>query len=231
MGEFDRTMKSLVDNDPEALVRFILHEWQRQQETVLPEEFLALQEPTLWPLAMLTDESVDRIIIQKMVAELLEEKRYNTLALGYTVASWRLHDKDLDWFTKESEKMYEFVRESPILKWAEEDATERTARKYEQQLLEERKQAEAKLSAERKQAEAKLSAERKEMLATFQQTVVELVARHFPTLQRFAKTQVRSVKEPGLLHQTMLDLAQACDADEAENLLFALTEKEEDADD
>src|SRR6516162_8272155 len=36
MGQYDETMKSLVDNDPEALTRFILHEWQKQQQMVLP---------------------------------------------------------------------------------------------------------------------------------------------------------------------------------------------------
>jgi hypothetical protein len=37
MGQYDRMMKLLVDTNPEAMARFVLHEWQKQEETVLPE--------------------------------------------------------------------------------------------------------------------------------------------------------------------------------------------------
>ena len=37
MGQYDKTMKLLVDTNPEAMARFVLHEWQKQEETALPE--------------------------------------------------------------------------------------------------------------------------------------------------------------------------------------------------
>lgn len=37
MGQYDRTMKLLVDSNPEAMARFVLHEWQKQQGIDLPE--------------------------------------------------------------------------------------------------------------------------------------------------------------------------------------------------
>ena len=37
MGLYDRTMKLLVDTNPEAMARFVLHKWQKQEQTTLPE--------------------------------------------------------------------------------------------------------------------------------------------------------------------------------------------------
>ena len=37
MGQYDRTMKLLVDSNPEAMARFVLREWQKQEGSVLPD--------------------------------------------------------------------------------------------------------------------------------------------------------------------------------------------------
>lgn len=37
MGKYDRTMKLLVDTNPEAMARFVLQQWQKQAGTIMPE--------------------------------------------------------------------------------------------------------------------------------------------------------------------------------------------------
>jgi hypothetical protein len=37
MGEYDHTVKMLVDKNPEAIARFVLGQWQKQHETA-PQE-------------------------------------------------------------------------------------------------------------------------------------------------------------------------------------------------
>ena len=351
MGQYDRTMKLLVDTNPEAMARFVLHEWRKQQEedlpetqitavTLLSEEFqgeelkgdgvwliegpegplylveieyqsvldttmplrsleylarakkkhwktcgklpviavviylfdemnmpdcplhwpaphgqtamvfhyliikmkelpredlLALREPALWPLILLTGGTVDRILIEEMFAELLEQKLYNTLPLSHTIAAWFLQGDDLTWLNKEYQKMYEFFKDSPALQWMEESGRADERKKADQRILEERKKAalEERKKAnqraleERKKANQRALEERKKTLITLKQTVIELVSQRFPTLKRLAKVQVQALKQPELFQQVFLRLSLANDVNEAQNVLLSLNENEE----
>lgn len=354
MGEYDRTMKLLVDSNPEAMARFVLHEWQRQKHTVLPEvtitsvaelsaefqseeldgdnvllvegpdgplyllevefqsrlhsfmplrsleycarakkkhwntygdlpilaaviylfddegvpepplrwvapdgetvlyfsylsiklkalpreELLALQQPALWPLVLLTEGQVDRIIVGEMFTELIDQKRYNVLPMVHTIAAWMLSGDDLTWLHQEYDAMQELFRESPALQWMEESATKRveariTERVTEQVRQEEREKAKQRLlKANQKTLEERKKAaeERKKMLAAFRQSAIELVSQRFPSLLWMAKAQVRLINQPDRFPQIMLRLAQARTIEETQQVLLSLDEDEDEQD-
>jgi hypothetical protein len=185
-------------------------------------ELVALREPALWPLMLLAEGPMDRVLIQEMFTELLELKLRSTLLICHAFAQWVLHGDDLDWFQKEYKKMFEFevFAKSDLFQFMEQTANERAEQRVNQKY-------DQKLQEERKIAEKKLQEERKKTLLMFQKAVLGIVAQRFPTLQRLAKTQARRVKEPELFQQVMLDLSMAQNSDEAQDVLFSLTEKEE----
>src|SRR5258707_176420 len=86
-------------------------------KTVPREEVLALQEPALWPLALMTKGQVDRIIVKEMFDDLLEHKLNNLLPIGKTIAAWFLRGDDLSWLHEEYQKMYEIFKDSPAIQW------------------------------------------------------------------------------------------------------------------
>ena len=68
-----------------------------QLKTLSREELLALRQPELWPLVLLTEGRVDRIMGGKMFAELVDRKLYSTLPLAHTIAAWLMRGDDLAW--------------------------------------------------------------------------------------------------------------------------------------
>jgi hypothetical protein len=189
---------------------------------LLPREYLlGLHEPELWPLVLLTEGPVDRILIQKMFAELLERKLYRTLPICHTIAAWLLRGEDREWLHQEYEKMVELFQDSPALKWMEEDVTKRVTERITEQVT--AQVTEQVRREERQRAEE----ERQRAVAAFRQTVTELVARRFPELTRPAKVLVRSLVEPEAFQSLILRLSLARDAEEAQEALFALSEDEE----
>jgi hypothetical protein len=208
------------------------------------EELLGLHEPELWPLVLLTDGPVDRILIKEMFAELLEQKLYRTLPICHTIAAWLLRGEDREWLHQEYEKMVDLFQDSPALKWMEEDVTKRvteriteqvTAQVTEQVTAQVTEQVTAQVTEqvrreERQKAEEerqKAEEERQKAVVAFRQTVTELVARRFPELTRPAKVLVRSLVEPEAFQRLILRLSLARDAEEAQDALFALPEDEE----
>ena len=185
------------------------------------EELLALHEPELWPLVLLTDGPVDRILIQKMFADLLEQKLYRTLPICHTIAAWLLRGEDREWLHQEYEKMVDLFQDSPALQWMEEDVTKRVTERITEQVT--ARVTEQVRREERQRAEE----ERQKAVAAFRQTVTELVARRFPELTRPAKVLVRSLVEPEAFQRLILHLSLARDAEEAQDALFALPEDEE----
>ena len=89
-------------------------------KTVPREEVLALQEPALWPLALMTKGPVNRIIVKEMFDDLLEHKLSNLLPIGNAIASWFLQGSDLSWLNEEYQKMYEIFKDAPAIQWIQE---------------------------------------------------------------------------------------------------------------
>ena len=190
------------------------------------EELLGLHEPELWPLVLLTDGPVDRILIKEMFAELLEQKLYRTLPICHTIAAWLLRGEDREWLHQEYEKMVDLFQDSPALKWMEEDVTKRVTERITQEVT---AQVTAQVTEQvRREERQKAEAERQKAVAAFRQTVTELVERRFPELTRPAKALVRSLVEPEAFHHLILHLSLARDAEEAQDVLFALPEDEDD---
>src|SRR5579885_2910567 len=98
------------------------------------KELLALHEPELWPLVLLTEGPVDRIIVGEMLADLLEHKLYRTLPICHTIAAWLLRGEDREWLHQEYEKMLDFFQDSPALKWMEEDVTKRVTERITEEV-------------------------------------------------------------------------------------------------
>src|SRR5579883_917376 len=97
------------------------------------EELLALHQPELWPLILLTEGKVDRIIVREMFADLIEQELYSLLPISHTIAGWLLRGDDKEWLHQEYQKMFHLFEDSPAFKWMEEDATKRvTARVTEE---------------------------------------------------------------------------------------------------
>jgi hypothetical protein len=167
-----------------------------------------------------------------MFAELLEHKLQSTLQICHAFAQWVLKGDDLEWSQKEYRKMFEFevFAKSDLFQVMEKAANERAQRWAEQKVQEEHELAEKRVLEERKKVleeRKKIVEERKKIVAMLRQNVVELVSQRFPTLKRLAKMQVRKVQELESLRQVMLRLSLVSGSDEAENVLFALSEKEE----
>ena len=223
------------------------------------EDLLSLHQPALWPLILLTEGRVDRIMVGEMFTELIEQKLYTLLPIGHTIAGWLLRGDDLNWLSKEYAKMYDLFKDSPAIQWMEESAiktvSERIRKeereKADQRVFEERVRASEerekaaqrileeriRASEDREKAaqkvleeRAKVAEEHKKMvatLATFRGTVVELVSQRFPKLKRLAKAQVRTLEQPELFQQLILRLSLARDLEEAQDILFALHEDED----
>src|SRR5581483_3139450 len=95
---------------------------------------LGLHEPELWPLVLLTEGPVDRIIVGEMFAEVLEHKAYRTLPICHTIASWLLRGDDQAWLHQEYEKMMDLFQDAPAIQWMEADATKRVTKSITEQV-------------------------------------------------------------------------------------------------
>lgn len=73
--------------------------------------------------------------------------------------------------------------------------------------------------------------ERQKMLAMLRQTTVDIISQRFPALQRLARSQMRALKQPEIFQKVILRLSMAGNADEAQDVLFSLTEDEEEEND
>lgn len=162
------------------------------------EEILALNQPGLLPLSLLTQGKIDRIIVKEMFEELLANKLNNLMPVGYAVATWVLKAADLAWLEKEYQKMLDFFRDSPAYEWMTRDA--------------------------RKEGREEGRQEVQRVLDEFRQTVVLLVAQRFPKLERLAKKQAQNVEIPQKLQEAILFISATQDAAEVANILANLGE-------
>lgn len=152
----------------------------------------------------------------------MDNKLYDLLPVGQTIASWLLQGTNLEWLKKEYRKMLDLFRDSPAYEWMTEDArAEGLAQGLEQGLEQGRKEAEKARQEALKAQEAHQRA-----LEAFQQTVVALVAERFPKLARLAQKQVRTVEEVERLQHLILRVSLTQDAAEIEELLLDLDEEE-----
>jgi len=163
------------------------------------EEMLALNQPALLPLALLTKGEVNSIIIRDTFEELLANKLYDLLPIGQTIAAWLLRGTNLEWLKKEYSKMLDFFKDSPAYEWMTEDARE----EGRQQLLTAQRQT----------------------LEEYRQILVALIAKPFPQLARLAEKQVSAIKDQKRLQQLILRVNMAQDAAEVEVLLLDLDEE------
>jgi predicted transposase YdaD len=164
------------------------------------EELLALNQPGLLPLSLLTKGEVNRIIVKEMFDELLANKLNDLLPVGQTIATWVLGATDLAWLKREYHKMLDFFKDSPAYEWMTEDARE----EERQRSLEERQQN----------------------LEILRQTIVMQIAARFPKLERLAKKQVRAINDIKAVQQTLLRYNLAKNADDVEALLLDIDEKD-----
>ena len=164
------------------------------------EDLLALNQPGLLPLALLTKGHVDRILVKEMFEVLLANKLYDLLPVGQTIAGWLLQGASMEWLQREYRKMLDFFKDSPAYQWMTEDAREEGLAQGLPQALD-----------------------------TFRQTAATLVTERFPKLARLARKQVRAVESLERLQHLILRVSLTQDALEIEELLLDLDEGEETA--
>jgi predicted transposase YdaD len=88
------------------------------------EDILALNQPGLLPLSLLTRDGINRTIVKSMFDELLANKLNDLLPVGHTIATWVLGATDLAWLKREYNNMLDFFKDSPAYKWMTDDARE-----------------------------------------------------------------------------------------------------------
>jgi hypothetical protein len=88
------------------------------------EEILALHQPALLLLSLLTKGEVNRIIVKDMFQELLSNKLYDLLPVGQTIVSWLLGNTNLEWLQKEYYQMLDFFKDAPAYEWMTASARE-----------------------------------------------------------------------------------------------------------
>lgn len=169
------------------------------------EELLALNQPGLLPLSLLTKGEVNRIIVKEMFDELLANKLNDLLPVGQTIATWVLGATDLAWLKREYHKMLDFFKDSPAYEWMTEDA---------------RKEG-------REEGREEIRTQLQRALDVFRQTVVGLVAERSPKLVRLAKKQVAAVENPEKLQKAVLLISSAKEDNEVARLLADLDESED----
>ena len=169
----------------------------------LPREAITdLHQPALLPLSLLTEGQIDRIIARDMFAVLQENKLFDLLPVGQTIASLVLGAADLEWLRKEYYKMFDLFKDSPVYEWMTEDI-----------------RAEAREEM-RKQMQQNLDGTR--------QIIITLVSKRFPKLELLAKKQVLATDDLKRLQQLILNCGLAQDATEVEILLLHLDVKGDD---
>jgi predicted transposase YdaD len=164
------------------------------------EEILALHQPALLPLSLLTKGEVNRIIVKEMFEELLASKLYDLLPVGQTVASWLLGSTNLEWLQKEYYQMLDFFKDAPAYAWMTESAREE--------------------GREEGREEARRQIE--QAVEVIREAVVVLVSRCFPKLEHLAKQQILLVKNQERLQRLIFQLSMAQESSEAKELLLEL---------
>jgi hypothetical protein len=177
----------------------------------LPREAITdLHQPSLLPLALLTKDKVDRIMARDMFAELHQNKLDDLLPVGQTIAGLVLGAVDLEWLKKEYRKMLDFFKDSPAYQWMTDDAREEGFTRGREAALRELEEARQ---------------QRQQTLDAFRQTVVAIVAAHFPKWASMAKKQVQNVENPQKLQEAILFISATQDAAEVANILANLDEE------
>lgn len=201
---------TLFDDEKNLVFDYIsikLHELPR-------EELLALNEPGLLPLSLLTAGEMNRTIVKEMFEELLARKLYDLLPIGQTIATWVLGATDVAWLEREYNRMLDFFKDSPAYEWMTEDGRkEGLAQGLEQGFAQGRQEG--------------IDQARQEAAEKFRQIIVMLVAKRFPKLERLAKKQVRATDDIELLQSAIIHISLAQDSTDVEIVLLDLDKEEE----
>lgn len=166
----------------------------------LPREAITdLHQPALLPLSLLTEGQIDRIIARDMFAALQENKLFDLLPVGQTIAGLVLGAADLEWLRKEYYKMFDLFKDSPVYEWMTEDIRAEVREEMHQQM--------------------------QQNLDDTRQIIITLVSKRFPKLELLAKKQVLATDDLKRLQQLILNCSLAQDATEVEILLLHLDVK------
>jgi D-aminopeptidase len=158
------------------------------------EELLALNQPALLPLILLTKGTVDRILVKEMFQNLLENKLQDLCVAGEIFAAWFLQGDDLAWLKKELLMLTDLFKDSPAYHWMTDNAREEGLAQGLAQGLVKGREEERKVAHE-------------EALEQFRQTILAIVAQRFPTLVRSAQRQIHFSQDMTHLQQLLINLS------------------------
>ncbi len=170
------------------------------------EELLALNQPALLPLTLLTKRGASRTIVEEIFANLLEHRLTNLLPVSNLLAGLVLEEADREWLHRRYQHMTDILKDSPAYRWMTDDAREAG---LEEGIKRGRK------------------AEREELLKELRVTVLTIVAGRYPKYLRLAKKLVRDATDVERLQSLIIRLSLSQETDTIEQFLWDLEQEDQ----
>lgn len=200
------------------------------------EELLALNQPALLPLILLTQGEVNRMLVREMFQRLLDNRRQDLFLVGEILAALVLKSEDLEWLKREVAMLKDIIKESPAYHWITEEAREEGIAQGREEAREEARQREQEVrqreqearqreqEARQREQESRQEAQKiyQQALEGFRQIAVTLVTERFPELARLVKKQVYQVEDQGRLQRMILQANSIQNIAEMTTLLLDL---------
>lgn len=183
------------------------------------EELLALKQPALLPLALLTKDNIDRTMVKEMFQSLLDNRLQDLCLAGEIFAALVLKEDDLAWLKQELLMMTDLFKDSPAYYWLTDHVREEgLARGLEQGREQGREEGLARGRAEGREEgrEQGLEQGREEGLRW---AVLSMISGRFPTVARLAKKQLTLVQHVTPLEKLCTRIGTAQTAAEVKQYL------------
>ena len=155
----------------------------------------------LLPLLPLTKDGARHEVVEKMITSLVSAERTELLWFGYALAS-KVFKADLNWLRRRFAVFNDILRETPIYQEVLEEGMEKGIEKGRQEALQQELQRQ-------------------------RETMLRIVLERFPKIVRLARKQVEDIEDSAILWDLIVKMSTVQTAEEAKQLLFDVTEDEE----
>ncbi len=159
----------------------------------------------LLPLLPLTKDGARHEVVEKMITSLVFAERTELLWFGYALAS-KVFKADLSWLRRRFAVFNDILRDTPIYQEVLEEGMEMGIEKGIEKGHQEALQQEL-----RRQREA----------------LLDIVLERFPKIARLTSKLIETIEDPAILLRLIVKMSTVQTAEEAKQLLFDVTEDEE----
>lgn len=175
------------------------------------DDLFALQQPSLLPLAPLTNGGNNSIVCKRVFDALLDNRLYDLLPITHMIASWQLKGADAEWLIKELENMLDEFRDTPAYRRLTELAREEGLFIGKKEGIAIGKNEGIAIGKEEGKEEGRLLSQR--------ETLVLIVEERFPDLRVLAEQQARLINDVERLKTLARQLIVVQDTSKARQLL------------